>query len=179
MSDLPPELTFATQKQQDHYRSMIADGQSESFALMCSLGQPPGTKGTDRAFQERRCNGEWLDDMPPHQARRILREARAAGIDTTGKFYFSGLADKRGHMDAEAWVSDRSDVERVAKKRNLEVQGSVNVKARDVPPPEAKKISAKAEKRLIKQHMRLDKSLTKQKAKERVHEMHVPRWKKK
>jgi hypothetical protein len=177
--NLPPELTYASQKQIDHYISMMEDGQSESFSLMCSLGQPPGTQGSDRAFMERRCNSEWLDDMPPHQARRILREAKAAGIDTAGKFYMSGLADKRGHADPEAWISDRSDVERVARKRNLTVEGSVNVKGTVEGPPESKAISKKAEDRLVKLHMQKDKSLSKSAAKARVHEQHIPKWKKK
>lgn len=178
MKELPPELTFASPKQQDHYRAMIEDGQSESFALMCSLGQPPGTKGSDRAFMERRCNGEWLDDMPPHQARRILREAKAAGIDTAGKFYHSGIADRRGHLDTEAWISDRSDVERVAKKRNLTVTGSVNVEGTP-EEPKPKRISKKLENKIIREYQKKDPKITRNEAKEIVQSKHVPEWKRK
>ncbi len=176
--NLPPEISFASQKVKDHYISMIEDGQSESFAIMCSLGQPPGVQGTDRTLMEKRYNGEWLDQMPPHQARRILREAKAAGIDTTGKFYMSGLADKRMHQDPEAWIDSAADIKRVAEKRNLSVEGAVKVKAQDVAPPKSKKISKRLESKLIKEHMSKNSKLTRGEAKEIVRSVHVPRWKK-
>ena len=174
--NLPPELTYASKKQQDHYLAMIADGQEAGFAIMCSLGQPPGHKGTDRTLMQGKYDGSWLNEMPPHQARRILREAKKAGISTEGRFYMSGLADKRGHQDPRAWIDSIDDVTKVAKDRNLTVQGCVNIEGRP-EPPKSKKLSKKIEKRLLKHYMKKDPKLTKNEAKEIVHDKHVPRWK--
>jgi hypothetical protein len=109
----------------------------ERWALMVATQTPPGTRGTDRAFMEGRLNDQWLDDMPKRQAQRILREARAAGINPHGKTYVGGLADLRAHRDPEAWVDSTADVLRVAKKRNLTVEGIVNHKGTQIPqkPP--------------------------------------------
>jgi len=176
--NLPPEISFASQKVKDHYISMIEDGQSESFALMCSLGQPPGYRGTDRTLMEGKYNAGWLDEMPPHQARRILREAKAAGIDTTGKFYMSGLADKRMHQDPEAWIDSAADIKRVAEKRKLNVQGCVNHEVETAPPPESKKLSKKSEGRLIKKQMSNNPEMSRNEAREVIRSKCIPRWKK-
>lgn len=176
--NLPPEISFASQKVKDHYISMIEDGQSESFALMCSLGQPPGHRGTDRTLMEGKYNAGWLDEMPPHQARRILREAKAAGIDTTGKFYMSGLADKRMHQDPEAWIDSAADIKRVAEKRKLNVQGCVNHEVETAPPPESKKLSKKSEGRLIKKQMSNNPEMSRNEAREVIRSKCIPRWKK-
>ena len=82
---MPPDIANAAIHVQQHYLKMLADGQTERFSAMCALQQPPGTRGTDRAFQEGRLSGNWLDDMPIHQAKRIVREAKAVGIDINGQ----------------------------------------------------------------------------------------------
>ena len=97
--NLPPALEYCSRQQQDHYRAMIEDGQEPGFALMCSLGQPPAHKGTDRTLMQRRYNAECLDDMPPHRHAAFFGRQRRQYI-TEGKFYMSGLADK-GHQDPE------------------------------------------------------------------------------
>jgi hypothetical protein len=56
----------------------------------------------------------------------MVKEARAAGINISGKYYCGGLADKRRWQDPEAWVSSNDDVLRVAKKRRMSVAGTVN-----------------------------------------------------
>jgi hypothetical protein len=96
VTDLPFEIAQACHEVQQHYLKMIADGQSERFAVMCSLRQAPGTKAADRTFMEGRYSGNWLDQLPKKQAARIVREARASGINPTGKFYMSGLAESGG-----------------------------------------------------------------------------------
>lgn len=178
MNHLPPELTHAPREQQLHYVSMLEDGQEESFALMCSLGQPPATKGTDRTFMEGKLNSQWLDDMPPHQAKRMLSEAKQAGINTTGKFYMSGLADKRGASDPMAWISTVGEIKEVAKARNLEVNGIVNVKA-EQRDPERKKFNKNLENRLIKHYQKKNDKLSHKAAKDIAHKNHLPKWKKK
>ena len=175
---MPYEIANAAPSVQQHWLKMIADGQTERWATMCALQQPPGTQGTDRAFQQGRLTGNWMDEMPVHMARRIAREAKAAGISTTGKYYMSGLADKRGHCDPEAWVSDVSDVRRVAKKRNLQVRGIVNVDAVDTPPVTVD-LDPKIAKDLAKKEIAKNPGLSMGDAIAKVKEKHVPHWKRK
>ena len=138
MGYLPPELEEASRDQQLHYVKMVEDGQTEQFAVMCALQQPPGTRGTDRSFMEGKLNQEWLNDMPRFQSERILREAKAAGISTTGRFYMSGLSDKRGHCDPLAWVSTTGEIKKVAQLRNLNVTGIIEHKAEQREPTKKK-----------------------------------------
>lgn len=176
MSDLPFEIKRAPKHVQDHYLQVLAMGYGERWALMAALQQPPGTKGTDRTFMHGRLNGEWLGELPEKQAKYILREAKAAGIDVVGKVYCSGLADKRGWCDPAAWVDSVSDIQKVAQARNMNVQGMVNVKAREV---EAKRVdlNPKIVARLAKDAMAKDPKLTKGEAVALVKEKHTPRWK--
>lgn len=177
MTDLPYEIVNAPAHVQEHYRKMIADGQSMRFALMCSLQVAPGTKGSDRAFMEGRLSGNWMDSLPKRQAKWMLEEAKKAGINPNGKFYMSGLADKRGHMDPEAWVDSVDDVKRVARKRNLNVQGIVNIEARDEGRKDVA-LNPRLEKELAKKEMAKNPSMKMGDARQKVREKHAPRWKK-
>lgn len=178
MSDLPYEIAKAPKEVQDHFRKMIADGQAERFAVMCALMQAPGTKAADRTFMEGRYSGNWLDELPKKQAARIVREARAVGINPAGKFYMSGLADKRGHMDPMAWVDSVDDVKRVASARNLGVQGIVSIESRQ---EEAKKVGLNPSlaKELARKEMAKNPGLSMKDALQKAKEKHTPRWKKK
>lgn len=178
MSDLPYEIANAAPHVREHYLKMIADGQTERFALMCSLQQAPGTQGTDRAFMEGRYAGGWLDELPKRQAKWMIAEAKKAGINPTGKFYLSGIADKRGHLDPMAWVDSVDDVKRVAKARNLNVQGIVNIKASDEGRREVA-LNPKIERELAKKEIAKNPSMKMQDAIRKVREKHAPRWKKK
>lgn len=128
---------------------MLSEGQTPRFAEMCALQQPPGVKGTDRALMQGRSNQEWLDDMPKDHADRLLREARQSGINVSGKFYMSGLADKRGHRDPAAWIDSVQDIRRVARERNLTVQGIVDCKGAPVDPPKKKRLSERLTKHMM------------------------------
>jgi hypothetical protein len=178
VTTLPPEIAAASYEVQQHYLRMIEDGQSERFALMCSLQQAPGTKAADRTFMEGRYSGNWLDSLPKKQAARIVREARASGINPTGKFYLSGLADKRGHMDPMAWVDSVDDIKRVAKARNLNVQGIVNIEGSHEGPKNVP-LNPRIAKELAKKEISKDPKLSMRDALAKVHEKHLPRWKKK
>lgn len=175
---LPPEIAAAPEHAQAHYRKMIADGQSVQFALMCSLQQPPGTSGSDRAFMEGRLSGNWMDELPKRQANWMVKEARAAGINPTGKYYLSGIADKRGHLDPEAWVDSVADVKRVAKARNLQVQGLVNVKSVD-EPRKSVVLNPQIERELAKKEIAKHTKMSMADAVEKVRKKHAPRWKRK
>lgn len=152
MPKIPNQVSEAGREARETYRRALPYG--ERWAEMCALQLPPGTKGTDRAFQEGRLNDQWLDAMPPATATKILREARASGISTTGKQYVGGLADHRAHRDPDAWVDSTSDVLRVAKKKNLTVEGIVNHKGVRLPPR-----AAPLSERIIKEDMRYYRKL--------------------
>jgi hypothetical protein len=106
----------------------------ERWAEMCALQCPPGTKGTERAFLEGRQNNEQFDSLPKRQAKYMIREAKQAGINPSGKYYCAGIADKRGWRDPAAWVSSNDDVLKVAKARRMAVSGSVNYDPGPAPP---------------------------------------------
>ena len=175
---MPASIALASKSVQRHYAKMIRDGQSPAFAEMCSLGQPPGTRGTDRAFQEGRLDGNWLDKLPLRQAKRMVKEAKAAGISISGKQYVSGLADKRGHMDPMAWVSDTSDLKKVARAKNLNIQGIVNQEAAELPPKSSIGLNPKIVAELAKKELAKNPGLTKSQAQKLAVEKHTPHWKK-
>jgi hypothetical protein len=117
------------------FDKMVAAGQGVEFAAMCALQQPPGSKNTDRAFQDgarRR-----MENMGAKTKDALLGAAQKAGINTAGKFYVGGLGRAQ---DPSAWVSTAQDVLDVCKKKNLNCEGVVNHKAtfRDTPPPDVK-----------------------------------------
>jgi hypothetical protein len=128
----PPEIEAAGEWAISRYEKALPYG--EKWAAMVALQQPPGTKGTDRAFLEGRQNNEQLDDMPKRQAQYVAREARQSGINISGKYYCAGIADKRGWRDPAAWVTGSDDVLKVARKRRLHVTGSVNYDPGEAPP---------------------------------------------
>lgn len=132
--NLPSEVIAAGANAIATYKRALASGGGERFAVMVALQQPPGTKGSDRAFMEGRHNNQQLDDMPKMQAEWVAKEARKAGISIEGKYYCGGLADHRGHRDPEAWVSSNDDILKVAKKRRKMVTGAVNYDPGPEPP---------------------------------------------
>lgn len=176
MTELPFDIQRASLEVREHYIRMVNAGQSPRFAEMCALQQPPGTQGTDRAFMQGRLDGNWMDGLPPRMAKKMAREAKAAGINVSGKYYLGGLADKRGHMDPSAWVDSVSDIKRVAKARNLNVSGIVSVEGHEVEPVRAA-LNPKIVNKLAKQAMASDPKLTRQEAVRQVKEKHSPAWK--
>lgn len=161
------------------YTTAMKNGSGEKFAEMVALQSPPGTRGTDRAFMEGRYAGNWMDGMPPQLANRMVREARAAGINTSGRFYMGGLADKRAHRDPEAWVDSIDDVKRVAKKRNLEVRGIVNYTPPEQAPPKRVALNQEIVKENVKKELANNPGMRKADAVERVKDRMTPHWKKK
>lgn len=109
------------------YQQIIANGETERWATMCALKSPPGSRNTDRAF----CEGQRrkMDNMASLTRRRLVETAKAAGIQTDGKFYMSGLG---GHTNPAAWVSSAEDVITSCKVQNKGVEGVLNYK---VPRP--------------------------------------------
>jgi hypothetical protein len=177
--ELPPEIAAASWAVQSHYIRMIEDGQTERFAAMCALAQPPGTRGTDRAFMQGRLAGEWLNALPRKQASWLVAQAEAAGINTSGKFYMGGIADKRAHRDPEAWVDSTADILRVAKKRDLEVHGIVDYVPPQKGPPKEVDINPRILREHVREEMKANPKLKRGEAIEKVKERIVPHWKRK
>ena len=177
--ELPYDIVRAPLAVREHYIRMVNEGQTSRFAEMIALGSPPAVSGTDDQWMANRQNGQSFDQMPTRQAQRILREAKAAGISTAGKFYMSGLANSRQHLDEEAWVGSRADVLRVAKARRLEVKGQINYEPPEgVAPPERRDLNPKLVRELAKREMAQNPGLKRADAVARVKERHTPHWKK-
>lgn len=176
---LPPEIASSTAEVRAHYRSMLAQGLSEAWALMCALQQPPGTRGTDRAFMQGRYANEWMKNQPKALTERMLRDAKAAGISTSGKFFMGGIADRRGHCDPEAWVDSTADIVRVAKKRDLEVHGIVEYVPPQKGPPKEIDINPKILREHVREEMKANPKLKRGEAIEKVKDRIVPHWKRK
>jgi len=177
--ELPYEIAVAPREVREHYLRMVAEGVGARFAEMAALQQPPGTRGTDRAFMEGRLHGNWMDSMPKVVAQRMLKEAQDAGISTAGKFYMGGIADSRAHRDPEAWVDSAGDVLRVAKKRDLEVHGIVDYVPPQKGPPKEVDINPSILNEHVRKEMRANPKLKRGEAIEKVKERIVPHWKRK
>lgn len=109
----------------DEFERLVKKGNTPQFAHMVAMRQPPGTKGTERAFLEGDVIHHGLQGYPEWFRELALKQARKAGISTTGKVFKSGLADDRGPACPFAWVSDPSDVVAACKMQNKSCTGSV------------------------------------------------------
>ena len=177
MMELPIEIAQAPAYVQAHYISMIEDGQQPRFAEMCALSQPPGTGQTDRAFLEGRNNMEWLNKIPKRQADRMVAAAKAAGVNPAGKYYFGGIADKRGIYDPKAWVSDSSDVKKVAEERGMDVDGAIKHKSKNRPVATQKVALAQdIVDRETKYEQSRDPNISKKEAHRRAVKNSTPYW---
>ena len=179
MSDLPYDISVAGPDVQAHYRKLVSAGQTPRFAEMAALQQPPGTRGTDRAFMQGRLNNQQFADMNSPLAQRMLREAKAAGISTSGRFYMGGLADKRAHLDPKAWVDSVADIKKVAQERDLHVQGIVEDSPPEKPPKKSVDIAPDILREQVRKEIKANPSLKRQDAIERVKDRIVPHWKRK
>lgn len=129
MFDDYPKISDKFVVQVDYWK-MRLDGQSHNMAEMLALKKFPGTR-TDVEFNKGRCNGNQFEHVPG-LGDHYRSVTEALGGSTTGKFYCAQLADFPG--DPTAWVSDRSDVLRVAREKNFSVEGSVEYRAEPTAP---------------------------------------------
>lgn len=89
-------------------------------------GRMLNSAGSFDEFERRK-----MANMPEWQRSHYLREASKAGISVQGKVYMGGL----GRPDEpHAWVSEKADVETVARERNMSVSGHVKHEAKPVAP---------------------------------------------
>ncbi|MBR50186.1 MAG: hypothetical protein CMA83_01215 [Euryarchaeota archaeon] len=108
----------------DFFEDLIDKGNNPGFAAMLAQRQPPGSKGTERAFLEG-MHG-WADNVSKECATELHRQAKNAGIATQGKKYIGGLGRP---TDPGAWVSTMDDVTETAKRKGLTVTGAINYQA--------------------------------------------------
>jgi hypothetical protein len=111
---------------EEFYEELIAKGNNPGFAAMLAMQQPPGTKGTEKAFLEGQQH--WADKLSPVVAKKLFDAAKKAGISTQGKKYIGGLGKA---SDPMAWISTQDDVRAVLKAKGLSSTGSINYKAPD------------------------------------------------
>ena len=104
------------------YENMRQDGVSHNLADMFAHQRGPSLN-TDATFMSGFCNGNQFEDQP-WVGDMYRKEAKAAGVNITGKVYKSSLADYPG--DPTAWVSDRADVRRVCEEKGKACVGAVN-----------------------------------------------------
>ena len=101
--------------------------------------------------------------------------AKQAGVTTRGKQYMSGLARYPG--DPQAWVSDRNDIVRVAKKRNLAVEslglGMPTVK-NEPEAPQGRGLSEKIVNAHVARMMAADPSMKRENAEAAVLDRYAP-----
>ena len=146
---IPAEVSARGRSAEEMYARLRSEGLSQKWCEMVALQQPPGLKGTDRAYMQGRYNNQQLDQMPPDHARNIVTLAKRAGVSVSGKYYSAALADSRGPADPSAWVDSTADVVRIAKARNLTVTGAVEHRGTPVPP-KRKPLSERITRELVR-----------------------------
>jgi hypothetical protein len=116
-----------------YVRSRQAD--ADRLKEMFETGQTPCIQTEDTRFSGfTKVGGAQFGDND--QLRNFyLGEAKKAGVDVTGKQYFSQLADRPG--DPRAWVDSTGDMRRLIEERGWSSDGDVKVKAeRRAPRPD-------------------------------------------
>lgn len=112
------------------YKPYLMD--EHGLCKMCDMlqsGTPPTIK-TEATFQAKGNLGG--SNLPPGVRELYLRQARAAGVTTDGRYYEARIAEYPG--DPEAWISNQDDMKRVAEQRNYSIEGDVTVKNEKVAP---------------------------------------------
>lgn len=119
------------------------------LAEMFAHRQPPGTKGTDRAFLEDRHNGKQFASDPA-AGEKYRQIAKRHGMHSVaGKIYQPGIARFPG--DPQAWVSSVSDLVNRCKALGKNCTGIVDYNAPEMPPPPSKPLDDKIAERLMTQ----------------------------
>lgn len=121
-------------------RELIAIENRASHRLqeMIDSGKAPRVKSDDTFFSgyTRTGGAQFTNDM---SRDHHLAQAKAAGVDVSGKQYFAELAAFPG--DPRAWVGSRGEMVKVLEERNWGSDGDVKVKCEPVEPASAKKLA--------------------------------------
>lgn len=129
----PVEIVFpvvsSNEAVQSRYEEMRLAGESHNIAEVLATRKFSGLR-TDAIFNEGRFSSD--SGKVGQEQIWLKQQAEASGVSTNGKWYCRGLASFPG--DPTAWVSDRGDVLRVAREKNMNVEGYVEHKAHAVDP---------------------------------------------
>ena len=117
---------------------------------MLAIGRTPYLR-TDVEFLKATENGRQFQGME-YQGDAYKESCEKHGGTVTGKKYLHQLARFPG--DPEAWVSGRGDVERVARKRKMGVEGLVDVKTPEAEPPKPVDVAPDIVDREVKKALR-------------------------
>lgn len=128
---------------------------------------PPGHSGTDKTFWEGKVNGHSVDEAI--KSGDYIR-AKRAGVDTSGKLYVSGIADRRGPGDPSAWVSGLDDLRAVVKRRGITCEGIVKNRGPEVEPNKPVPLAEDIVERVIKREVKANPNL-KKKPRQELREM--------
>lgn len=156
----------------DQYRDLVDLGNNPRFAAMLALQEPAGTRNTDRAF----CQGQQrkMENMTPWLRKELQKRAKKAGIDTSGKYYIGGLAERgKGPTDPAAWVSSSEDVLTICKQKNLGCDGVIRRDATQKEPTPSKPLADDIVAGIARKMLRNDPALRErvQKNKHARHEL--------
>lgn len=125
---------FSEPLAQAEYERLLASGMDESLAheqvevaRLAGLYTPPEQRTRPRLFaivgsddQKRIARKRGIAEMAqndPDKFDKYQRNARAAGVDITGKSYCSGLAAYPG--DPDGWVVDDTDIKKKAEHKGI------------------------------------------------------------
>lgn len=158
------EIVINCPKARAHYDLCISNGCGPRLAEVLALRAFPAIR-TDATFNRGRCNGNQFEDTPG-LGNTYKAVADEAGVSVTGKTYLSGLAEYPG--DPEAWVSDRGDVLRVAKKKGMKVSGDVNYVPPEREPSPDVPIASDILRREVDAYLELDPGARVEDVEERV-----------
>lgn len=127
-------MKFREPLAQAEYERLISEGMDEGEAhervevdRIAGLYTPKELQTQPRIFaivgsddQKRIARKRAIQDMhdnDPDKFDQYRRQARAAGVDISGKSYCSGLAAYPG--DPDGWVKDDTDIKAIAKEKGL------------------------------------------------------------
>jgi hypothetical protein len=138
------------------FTKLTKEGNPSGFASMLAIQQFPGTKNTDRTFQEGQRRK--MENMDPVNRAKILKIAKASGIQTGGKYYVGGLGRA---SDPNAWVATADDLIAVCKKTNSSVEGAVTFRGRqtETPPGRRRGLAPDIAKELMQRKCQADPAL--------------------
>lgn len=155
---IPDEVIQRGREAVELYLHILQNGETERWAKMCALQQPPGTKNTDRAFSQGQV--EKMNRMPERNRDRIMAIAKKAGIPTGGKFYVGALGK---YDNPAAWVSCAEDVITSCKVQKIGVEGVLNyeppTKQKEITPPKSVPLAPELVSEFAQKEMKADPAL--------------------
>lgn len=158
---------------------MRREGESHNIAELLATQRVPHLT-TDASFLQGHCNGSQFA-VNPILGDRYRDDAKAKGVDTTGKVYMHALADFPG--DPRAWVSGRGDVQKVCEERGWGCSGAVNVKRRfETRKAEAAPVADDIVARHVEEEIQAHpepQALDREEVTEKVRKKLTPKWGKK